>query len=317
MICLGIESTAHTFGIGIINDKGKIYANEKDMYQAPKGSGIIPIDSANHHKKVAHEVLKKALSKAKMSLDDIDLVAVAIGPGLPPCLSEGLKFAKNLTAELNKPIIGVNHCIGHIEIGRLLGKMKDPLNVYVSGGNTQIVGYENKKYRVYGETLDIGIGNALDKFARGLGLQMPGGPKVEALALKGKKYYELPYTVKGMDLTFSGIVTAALKTKASKENICYSFQETVYSMLTEVTERALAHTEKKEVMLSGGVAQSKRLQKMIETMCKEHNADFFFLIASVCGDNGLMIAWAGIKALDKKRVELDIKPRWRTDEVEW
>ena len=313
MICLGIETTAHTFGIGIIDEKGKVYANERDMYKAPKGYGIIPADSAKHHTELAPAILERALNNAGLSLEDISLVSVSTGPGLPPCLLAGLKFAKTL----DKPLIGVNHCVAHIEIGKLFGKMEDPLNAYVSGGNTQIAGYENGKYRVYGETLDIGIGNAIDKFARGLGLDMPGGPKVEALALNGSKYYELPYSVKGMDLTFSGIVTAALKIKASKEDACYSFQETVYAMMTEVTERALAHTEKKELMMSGGVAQSKRLQKMMKDMCKEHETAFFVPEASVCGDNGLMIAWTGILAKDRKKTPLDISPRWRTDEVEW
>ncbi|MEM0372306.1 MAG: KEOPS complex N(6)-L-threonylcarbamoyladenine synthase Kae1 [archaeon] len=313
MICLGIETTAHTFGVGIIDDSGRFYANERDIYKAPEGYGIIPAESAKHHTKVAPEVLQKALEKAGVKMQEVDLVAVSTGPGLPPCLSAGLRFAKTL----GKPLISVNHCVAHIEIGRLLGKMEDPLNVYVSGGNTQIAGYENGRYRVYGETLDIGIGNAIDKFARGIGLEMPGGPKVEALALNGKKYVELPYTVKGMDLTFSGIVTSALKQNALKEDLCYSFQETVYSMLTEVTERALAHTEKKEVMLSGGVAQSKRLQKMMKEMAETHGADFFVPEASVCGDNGLMIAWTGVLAQKKPKTSLDIRPRWRTDEVEW
>ncbi|NYZ80168.1 N(6)-L-threonylcarbamoyladenine synthase Kae1 [Candidatus Micrarchaeota archaeon] len=313
MICLGIETTAHTFGVGIIDERGRALANERDIYKAPAGYGIIPAESAKHHARVAPEILKRALEKANVTLKDVDLIAVSTGPGLPPCLSAGLRFAKTL----EKPLIGVNHCVAHIEIGRLTGGMKDPLNVYVSGGNTQIAGYENGRYRVYGETLDIGIGNAIDKFARGIGLEMPGGPKVEALALNGTKYVELPYTVKGMDLTFSGIVTSALKSNASKEDLCYSFQETVYSMLTEVTERALAHAEKKEVMLSGGVAQSKRLQKMIKEMCDGHKASFFVPDASVCGDNGLMIAWTGILARNKPKTPLDIRPRWRTDEVEW
>ena len=310
MICLGIESTAHTFGIGIMNKKGEILANERSMYKAQKGKGIIPIEAAEHHKKIAPLVLKKALDKAKLTLEEIDLIAVAIGPGIPPTLWEGINFAKTL----GKPIIGVNHCIAHIEIGKLFGKMKDPLTVYVSGGNTQLTAYSKGKYRVYGETLDIGIGNAIDKFARGIGLEMPGGPKVEKIALKGKNYIELPYSVKGMDLAFSGIVTSALKKKINKEDLCYSFQETIYSMLTEITERALAHTEKKEILLTGGVAQSKRLQKMMEQMSKKHDAKFYAPPGELCGDNGAMIALVGL--LNKNNEKIEAKPRWRTDQVD-
>jgi len=250
------------------------------------------------------------LDKANLTEKEIDLIAVAIGPGIPPCLWAGINFAKTL----NKKTIGVNHCIAHIEIGKLFGKMKDPLTVYVSGGNTQLIAHLGNKYRVLGETLDIGIGNAIDKFARGIGLEMPGGPKVEKLALKGTKYIQLPYTIKGMDLAFSGIVTSALNKKESKEDLCYSFQETIYSMMTEVTERALAHTEKKEVLLTGGVAQSKRLQKMMNEMTKVHNAKFYAPPAELCGDNGAMIAWTGL-IFKNSNEKVEAKPNWRTDEV--
>ncbi len=319
MIVLGIEGTAHTFGVGIITEKGKELANERDIYKPKEGWGIIPSDAARHHKKVSEEVISSALEKAGITLKEVDGIAISIGPGLPPCLLEGIKIAKKLAEESKKPLIGINHCIAHIEIAKLYGKMKDPLTVYVSGGNTQIIGYEAGRYRVFGETLDIGIGNAIDKFAREKGIGFPGGPKIEKLAKKGKEYIPLPYTVKGMDLVFSGVVTAALKKKAKIEDLCYSFQETIFSMLVEVTERALAHSEKKEVILTGGVAQNKRLQEMLKKMSEEHNAKFLVPKKEVCGDNGLMIAWAGVIALTEKKKlpEIDIKPRWRTDEVEW
>ena len=309
MIVLGIESTAHTIGIGIVTSKGEILANEKEMYKSKKG-GIIPTEAAMHHRKKAPLLLKKALTKANLMLSDVDKVAVAIGPGLPPTLWEGINFSKTLGKEL----IGVNHCIAHIEIGKKEGKLKDPLTIYASGGNTQITAKIGDRYRVFGETLDIGIGNAIDKFARSKGLQMPGGPKIEQLALKGKKYIELPYTIKGMDLAFSGVVTSASKKEANLKDLAFSFQETIFSMLTEVSERALAHTEKKEILLTGGVAQNKRLQQMIKKMSEEHKAKFYAPPASLCGDNGAMIAWAGI--LKRKKEKIEAKPRWRTDEAD-
>ncbi len=308
MIVLGVESTAHTIGIGIATDKGKILANEKEMYQSKKG-GIIPTEAALHHRKKAPLLLKKALSEARLKLEDIDKIAVAIGPGLPPTLWEGINFSK----KLKKPLVGVNHCIAHIEIGKKTGKLKDPLTVYASGGNTQITAKIGDKYRVFGETLDIGIGNAIDKFARNKGLQMPGGPKIEKLAEKGRKYIELPYTIKGMDLAFSGVVTSASKKETNLNDLAFSFQETIFSMLTEVSERALAHTEKKEILLVGGVAQNKRLQEMLKKMSREHKAKFHVPPSNLCGDNGAMIAWAGI--IKKNKEEVIAKPRWRTDEA--
>jgi glycoprotease/Kae1 family metallohydrolase len=253
MISLGIESTAHTFGIGILTDKGKVLANVWDMYRPPEGWGIKPQDAAQHHKKVSGEVLEKGLSSAGVSLKDIDLTAFSQGPGLPPCLREGLEFAKKIS---KGNLVGVNHCIAHVEIGKLCTGVKDPVTLYVSGANTQVLAFAEGRYRCFGETMDVGIGNALDKFGRETGMEFPAGPKIEALAKKGK-YLELPYVVKGMDLSFSGIITEALtrrKKGESLENLCFSLQETLFAMLTEVTERALAHTGKSELLLTGGVA---------------------------------------------------------------
>ena len=310
MICLGVESTAHTFGIGIVNER-KVLANSRDSYKSSSG-GIIPADAAQHHRQVGQRVLEEALSLAKLTMRDIDAVALSAGPGLPPCLLAGLEFAK----KLGKPIIPVNHCVAHIEIGKIDSDFKDPLVVYVSGGNTQIIAFEAGKYRVFGETLDIGLGNALDKFGRELNLGMLAGVKIEELAQTGKNYIELPYTVKGMDLTYSGLVTAALKKKGENINdLCYSFQETAFSMLTEVAERALAHTQKKEILLVGGCASNRRLQAMLKEMGSKHNAKFHVPRQEYNGDNGAMIAVVGclIKKGEKK---IDIRPRWRTDEVD-
>jgi len=310
MICLGIESTAHTFGIGVVKDR-KVLANSRDSYKSQIG-GIIPIDAAKHHHEVAEKVLEEALKSAKLTIDDIDAVALSTGPGLPPCLLAGLEFAK----KLGKPIIPVNHCVAHIEIGKIDSDFKDPLVVYVSGGNTQVIAFESGKYRVFGETLDIGLGNALDKFGRELDLGMLAGMKIEELAQKGKKYLELPYTVKGMDLTYSGLVTAALRKKGENLNdLCYSFQETAFAMLTEVSERALAHTQKGEILLVGGCASNRRLQEMLKDMGSKHGAKLHVPQREYNGDNGAMIAVVGC-LIGKGEQKIDIRPRWRTDEVE-
>jgi len=321
MICLGIESTAHTFGVGIICSDGKTLANVKDSYTTEKG-GIHPSEAKKHHEVVCDKVIENALISADIKAHEIDLISFSQGPGLAPCLIVGMEKAKELSKKLNAPLVGVNHCISHLEIGRLLTKAKDPVLLYVSGANTQVIAYEGGKYRIFGETLDNGVGNFLDSFARELGIGFPGGPKIYELALKGKNYIELPYVVKGMDISVGGILTN-LKQKINsgnykKEDLAYSCQETVFAMLVEVAERAMAHCEKNELLLGGGVCCNKRLQEMCSIMCKERNAKLFVPSNNVLVDNGLMIAWQGI--LEKKNAtknldKVDIKPYWRTDDV--
>ncbi|MBI2107174.1 tRNA (adenosine(37)-N6)-threonylcarbamoyltransferase complex transferase subunit TsaD [Candidatus Woesearchaeota archaeon] len=321
MRCLGIESTAHTFGIGIIEDTGKILANVKDMYKTEKG-GIIPLEAKKHHERIKEEILEKALKEAKLKVEDVDIISFSQGPGLAPCLVAGKNFAKELALKYKKPLIGVNHLIAHLEIGKILTKAKDPVFILATGANTQIIAFEGNKYRIFGEALSIGIGNALDKFGRDIGLGFPSGPKIEELAKKGK-YVELAYVVKGMDVEFSGIITQAInlaKKGVSKEDLCFSLQETLFAMLTEVSERALAHTEKKELLLIGGVAANKRLIQMLSITCKDRKVKFSVVPVEYSGDQGLMVAWQGILQsknvkFDKKKIEeIDIKPNWRIDD---
>lgn len=322
MICLGIESSAHTFGIGIVNDEGRILANEKSVYVPPLGSGIIPTDAANFHKQNTKKVLELALSKSKLKMENINIISYVAGAGLPPCLLVGTNFATKLFKKYKKPLIPVCHQLAHLEIGKLTTSSKDPVFLYLSGGNTQIIAFAGGKYRIFGETEDIPIGNALDTFARVIGIEPPYGPNFDKVAEKGKIYVDLPYVVKGMDLSFAGILTAAIKKfkqGLSKEDIAYSLQETCFAMLAEVTERALAHTEKREVLLVGGVAANKRLQEMIKTMCEERGANLYIVPDEFSGDQGVMIAWTGILAY-KSKWKPDFKDKiiskWRTDEVD-
>ncbi len=334
VIILGIESTAHTFGIGVVKD-GKVLANVREMYTTEQG-GIIPMDSAKHHAEVAEEVYGRALEEAKIFEDKIDAIAFSQGPGLAPCLIEGMKFAKKLSVKLGKSIVPVNHCVAHLEIGncrsaypklRFEGATgaRDPVMLYASGANTQVIAYASGKYRVFGETLDVGVGNFIDNFARFLGIGFPGGPKIEKLAKESKTYVELPYKVKGMDIALSGILTN-LKQKIesgeySKEDLAFSMQETVFAMLVETAERALAHTGKNELLLGGGVACNSRLQEMCRIMCEERGAKFFVPKRSLLVDNAAMIAFLGEIMFRKDLVEknldkIDILPRQRTDDVE-
>lgn len=316
--CLGIESTAHTFGVGIVSFDGKILANEKDTFTTTKG-GMIPTDVAKHHEQLKEEILQHALNSSKLSMKDISLISYSAAPGLSPSLHVGLKFAKELAKKHNIPLVGVNHSISHLAIGDLICKVKDPVYLYVSGPNTQVIAFAGGKYRIFGETLDVGLGNMLDKFAREIGLGFPGGPKIEQLATG--KYVELPYGVKGMDVSFAGMLTKALKLYKegiSKEDLCFSLQETAFAMLAEVAERAMAHTDKKELLLIGGVAANKRLGAMLDIMCGERNAKFFAVPLQYSGDQGVMIAWQGV--LQQKETispdKADIRPYERVDEVE-
>jgi N6-L-threonylcarbamoyladenine synthase len=323
MVIIGVESTAHTFGVGVV-DKGKILSNVRDMYTTSSG-GIVPMDASKHHKEVCDEIWARALDDAGINEKDITAIAFSQAPGLAPCLIEGLKFVKSKANDLRVPVVPINHCVAHLEIGRITGA-KDPVLLYASGANTQIIAYSSGKYRVFGETLDIGIGNFIDNFARFLGLGFPGGPAVEKLAQDGK-YVELPYSIKGMDVAFSGILTKLNQMKESgkykDEDLAYSMQETIFAMLVEASERALAHTGKKELVLGGGVGCNSRLQEMCKIMCEERNCKFFVPSKDLLVDNGAMIAFigeimynSGIKVSGNDIEKLDIDPRQRTDQVE-
>jgi len=319
-ICLGIEGTAHTFGVGIVDESANVLSNELAMY-VPEEGGIHPREAANHHAEHAGSVIKRAMAQAEISKDDIDLIAFSQGPGLGPCLRTAATAGRALALSIGVPIVGVNHCIAHLEIGRALCKCQDPVLLYVSGGNTQVISYANGRYRVFGETLDIGLGNMLDKFGRERGMPFPAGPEIEKLASQGSEFIELPYSVKGMDVSFSGLLTAALNvTSASIENISYSIQETAFSMLVEVTERAMAHLGKDEVLLGGGVVRNKRLVEMIEIMCHDRNAISFIPPPGLCSDNGAMIAWTGLvmhnAGISMTLEETGVNQKFRTDDVD-
>lgn len=320
-VCIGLESTAHTIGFGIVNSRGEVLANENRVY-VPSVGGIHPREAAQHHSTVAIDALSSALKKAGVGFGDFDVVAFSQGPGLGPCLRTGATIARALALSMRRPIVGVNHMVAHIEIGKLLTKCSDPVILYVAGGNTIVSVFQGERYRVLGETLDISVGNCLDSFAIEAGLKQPYLPSLEQLAYLGTNTVEIPYVVKGMDMSFSGVLTAAvrlLRRSSQKQDICKSLLENVCAMLTEVTERALAHYEKKEVLLTGGTARSRRLGEMLSGMVREHEAHLSVVPPEFAGDNGAMIAWTGLLHFmhgDRLDVEESIiKPRMRLDET--
>jgi N6-L-threonylcarbamoyladenine synthase len=277
-------------------------------------------------------------------------------------------------------------------MGRCVTLASNPTILYVSGGNTQVIAYSEKRYRIFGETIDIAIGNCLDRFARLINLSNDPAPgyNIEQLAKLGKKYIEIPYIVKGMDVSFSGILSFMedlVKPKKkiqkkrkrsksseiiviedlkhdiiqdyttitnnleenksthnnndviiienkittyitplpeelpySKEDLCFSLQETIFAMLVEITERAMAHTNSNEVLLVGGVGCNVRLQQMMEQMCKERGGTVCAMDERYCIDNGAMIAYAGLLQFKAGSItpfnETSFTQRFRTDEVE-
>ena len=170
-VILGIESTAHTFSFGRVSTSGELFPSFSSLYR-PEEGGIHPREAADHHSETTSNLLGRLSSSDDFSWDSIVAVAFSQGPGLGPCLRVGASVARTLSTRLSVPLLGVNHCVAHIEVGRNQSGCKDPVLLYVSGGNTQVIARANGRYRVLGETLDIGIGNMLDKFARTQGLSL-------------------------------------------------------------------------------------------------------------------------------------------------
>lgn len=320
MIVIGIESTAHTLGIGAVNEEGEILLNEWSTYIPPSGVGIHPQEAAEHHVRVAPELLKKTF--AAINAREVSGVAFSRGPGLGPALRVGATIARTLALRLGKPLVPVHHGVAHIEIARLATGARDPLILLVSGGHTMVLAHSGDRYRVFGETLDVAVGNCIDMFAREAGFGFPGVPRVEECAARGSRYIELPYNVVGQDVYFAGIYTKALDLLRRGENIgdvCLSFIETIYYMLAEVVERGIALTGKKELVLAGGVARSRRLIDIMNNVANEFNSRLLVVPHQLAGDNGAMIAWTGLLAL-KSGLQISIeesivKQRWRIDEV--
>ncbi|KAG8737815.1 putative tRNA threonylcarbamoyladenosine biosynthesis protein kae1 [Ceratobasidium sp. 414] len=358
LIALGLEGSANKFGAGIIRH-GKdgsvsVLSNVRHTYITPPGEGFQPRDTALHHREWALKIIKQALADAGTDLSVVDLEPRGtlmsrlpfVGPGMGAPLQSVALVARTLALLYNKPLIGVNHCVGHIEMGRHITGASNPIVLYVSGGNTQVIAYsrqndsliEPQRYRIFGETLDIAVGNMLDRFARVINLSNDPSPgyNIEQTAKKGKKFVQLPYTTKGMDVSLSGLLTATEAYTLDKRfkpdaesnetdhtitpaDLCFSLQETVFAMLVEITERAMAHVGSKEVLIVGGVGCNERLQEMMGIMAQERGGSVFATDERFCIDNGIMIAQAGLLShrmgdetpLDKT----SCTQRFRTDEV--
>ena len=272
VIAIGFEGSANKLGVGIVRD-GEVLSNVRHTYHAPPGQGFLPRDTAKHHQKHILDVLRRSLDEAGVTPEEIDCVCFTKGPGMGAPLVAVAVVARTVAQLWGKPLVAVNHCVGHIEMGRLITGAQNPTVLYVSGGNTQVIAYSQQKYRIFGETIDIAVGNCLDRFARVLKLSNDPSPgyNIEQLAKQGSKYIELPYVVKGMDVSFSGLLShieavgrgKLERGECSAADLCYSLQETVFAMLVEITERAMAHCGSQEVLIVGGVGCNLRLQEMM------------------------------------------------------
>ncbi|MGA2876419.1 MAG: KEOPS complex N(6)-L-threonylcarbamoyladenine synthase Kae1 [Nitrososphaerales archaeon] len=332
MICLGIESTAHTFGAAVVEDHDsgtegfRILSDKKDVYKAPEGAGIHPREASRHHVETSSGVVESALREAHVGIADLDFIAYSAGPGLGPCLRVGAVVARSLADYFDKPIVPTNHAIGHIELGRKLLGLRDPLVLLISGGHTLIAARTLQGWRIFGETLDLTLGQLLDQLGRRFGLSSPAGPKIEALAAAHKnpnEILDLPYVIKGNDVSYSGLLSAAkdLYTQGySKESVSFSTQEFSFSILTEATERALAFTDKQELLVTGGVAANLRLAGMLQKMCDSRGVKLGVIARQYAGDCGSQIGAAGFLFYENghavKPQDAFIRQSWRIDRVQ-
>lgn len=316
MLVLGIESTAHTASVGLVED-GEIRGVKSDSYRPLKG-GINPRDAAEHHRKVFPALLSSLLDERKVDISDLDKIAFSIGPGLGPSLKVGIELARYLSIRYSKVLVPVNHGVGHLEIARRMSKFENPLFLYVSGGNTQLVTIGEYRYSVLGETLDIGVGNFLDKIARDLNIPFPGGPVLENIAKEGEKVLDCPYTVRGMDVSYSGLYTSLKKKIGAerREDIAFNAQEYAFTALAEIVERGMAHFGLSEFSITGGVARNRRLRELLSGMAKMRGYRYYFPDDAYLSDNGAMIALAGYMSNLKTNENVKLQQMDRVDSRE-
>ncbi len=310
MRILGVEGTAWAASASVYDSNTDSVFIETDAYQ-PESGGIHPREAAEHMSDAVPRVIERALAEADGDIDadeqsssskrasPVDAVAFSRGPGLGPCLRIVGTAARALSQAMDVPLIGVNHMVAHLEIGRQRSGFDSPVCLNASGANAHVLGYRNGRYRVLGETMDTGVGNAIDKFTRHVGWSHPGGPKVEEAAKDGE-YIDMPYVVKGMDFSFSGIMSAAKQAVDdghAVEDVCFSLQENIFAMLTEVAERALSLTDRDELVLGGGVGNNARLREMLAEMCDQRGAKFYAPEPRFLSDNAGMIAVLGAEML--------------------
>ena len=339
-IILGIESSCDETAASIVTENeqnmpiilSNIVSSQIDVHK--EFGGVVPELAARSHMEKIDLITKKAIDESGIKMEDLDAIAVTAGPGLIVCLSVGLSFGKTMACSLDKPFIAVNHLEGHALSPKLNSELNYPyLLLLISGGHTQFLSVQGLgNYKRLGTTIDDALGEAFDKTAKLLGIEFPGGPKIEVFAKKGDpNKYLLPRPIfhkGGCNLSFSGLKTAVLKiskqikTDQEKYDLAASFQKTIEEILYKKSKVAFKEfnkinkTNKNRFVVAGGVAANKRIREVLVNLCKEEDFEAIFPPINLCGDNAAMIAMVGLEKFKSNQFsELDheAKPRWPLD----
>ncbi len=325
ILTLGIESSCDETSVSVVKNGREVLSNVINS-QIPiheKFGGVVPEIASRNHVEAISDVTTKALQEANVTFEDIDAICVTYGPGLVGALLVGVAYAKALSYALNKPLIATNHIEGHIAANYISFKELEPpfLCLIVSGGHTYLVHIKDyRNFEILGSTRDDAIGEAYDKVARVIGLEYPGGPKIDALAKEGQANIELPEThLENLDFSFSGIKTAVLNLhhknpSLNKADLCASFEKATTDVLIDNTKKALDLINKDKnnekidkIVLAGGVSANSYIRKRFMELGKKENIRIYFPELKLCTDNAAMIASAGyFKFLDKEFASLDL-----------
>lgn len=341
LIFLGIETSCDETAASIVREdcggNGKILSNvvSSQIEEHKEFGGVVPEIAARAHVEKIDLIINKALEESKTNINDIDGIAATAGPGLIVCLTVGLSAAKAIATSLGKPLIAVNHLEGHALSPKLIKKINFPyLFLLISGGHTQFLEVRGvNNYVRMGTTIDDAVGEAFDKTAKLLGIEFPGGPKIEEFAKKGdENYFTLPKPIihrGGCNLSFAGLKTAVLKiskkikNKEEKYHLAASFQKTIEDILCEKSKFAMSlfkencNSEKNTFVIAGGVASNNKIRKKLIDLSIQNNFEPVFPPINLCGDNAAMIAWTGIERFRLgllNKLDFPVKARWPLDE---
>ena len=322
---LGIESSCDETSVSIVkNGTEEIATSTSTQIDIHKDfGGVVPEIASRHHVKNVTMVLEDCFDKANMTMDDIDAIAITYGPGLIGSLLIGLETAKTLAFIHNKPLIPVHHIAGHIYANSLVKELKFPLlALVVSGGHTEIIEMtDHYKFNKLGGTLDDAIGECYDKVARVIGLEYPGGPKIDKLAKEGQPTYKLPVPLKddSYNFSFSGLKSAVINlahneeqrgNKLNEADLATSFQKVAIESITTKIRKAIVEKNIKTVIVAGGVAANQGLRTAMQEVAEELNVDLSIPPMKYCTDNATMIAAAGNYAyLDGRRADLTLNSK--------
>ncbi len=322
---LGIESSCDETSASIVKNGTEeiatVISSQIDIHK--DYGGVVPEIASRHHVKNITMVLEECLEKANMKMNDIDAIAITYGPGLIGSLLIGLEAAKTLAFIYNKPLIPVHHIAGHIYANSLVKELQFPLlAIVVSGGHTELIEMtDHYKFNKIGGTLDDAIGECYDKVARVIGLEYPGGPKIDKLAMEGEDTYTLPQPLHddSYNFSFSGLKSAVINLVHNEEqrgneirqkDLATSFQKVAVNSITSKAKKAIVDKKIKNVIVAGGVAANKGLRNAMENLCSELNVDLSIPPMKYCTDNGTMIAAAGYYAyLEGRRADLNLNSK--------